>query len=117
MWVKGESSCQQFLDPSDDLWWRCRILNNGRRSAFVIDKRCVQDKGNCSCLKLPAKITAVTAKDGGCKAGNVGQVEMRVLGQHGVHPLCLEHSSQRWRLPRLERNRCRVLMMPIATNL
>src|SRR5262249_33577497 len=39
MWAKGESSCQQFFDPSDDLWWRCRILNNGRRSAFVIDKR------------------------------------------------------------------------------
>jgi len=86
MWVKGESSCQQFLDPSDDLWWRCRILNNGRRSAFVIDKRCVQDKGNCSCLKLPAKVTAVTAKDGGCKVGTVGQSGWEFLASTACTP-------------------------------
>src|SRR5262249_47507792 len=125
MWAKGESSCQQFLDPSDDFWWRCRILNNGRRSAFVIDKRRVQDKGNCSCFEAAGK-------------GHGCDCQGRRLQGWECWPSRNERSWPGWRarpLTRhssqggadypgsverpgrcgLERNRCRALMMPIAT--
>jgi len=97
MWANGDFSCQEFFDASDDFCWRRWLLNNGSRRAFVIDFSvpCVQDERDASRLKLQAKVTAVTAKDRGCKIWNIAQVGIGVLDQHSLRPLCLKRSGQR----------------------
>lgn len=61
---------------------------------FVIDTDCVQDERYAFRLKLRAKVTAVAAKDSACKVGNIGQVGMVVLGQHGFCSHCLKHTGR-----------------------
>jgi len=55
---------------------------------------CVQDERDASRPELLAKVTAVAAKDSGCKVRNIGQVGMGVLDQHGLFPFCFKRISQ-----------------------
>ena len=47
----------------------------------------VQDERDATRLKLPAKVTVVTAKDSARKVWNIGQIGVRVLDQHAPVPL------------------------------
>jgi hypothetical protein len=85
---KGDTSCEQFLDPRDDFFCGRRLLNDPRVFGLLIGG--LQDEGYTFRLKLSPQDKALAVEHSRCKVGNVGQVGISLLIHYDFGALCLE---------------------------